>query len=173
MLKTSAWMVMSYCALAVAGMAFAQARPKPGLWEMTTNMTWQVFPYPAATDMPDVFRGYPIKVCVTQEMIDQYGAPLPPHNKECQASNVKISDDGMEADWVCRGTTTGKGTVRSSWMDENHVTTRIHFIGTMRTTPLPQPAEWTRVTTSVYKGSDCGKVKPLVQPKQGGLTSAF
>jgi Protein of unknown function (DUF3617) len=166
MLKTSVWKVVSCCALTVAILAFAQARPKPGLWEMTTNSTWQVSPYPAASEgMPDVSRGWPIQVCVTQEMIDLYGGPLPRHNKECQASNVKIIANGMTAEWVCRGTMTGKGTVQSSWIDENHVTTRIHFTGTERTGPVPQPSEWTRDTKSVYKGSGCGRVKPMVQPK--------
>jgi hypothetical protein len=35
----------------------------------------------------------------------------------------------------------------------------------MQMGPEPTPVEWTNNTTSVYKGPDCGKVKPVEMPK--------
>ena len=168
MRKTTLWIVVSCCALAVAVLAIAQARQKPGLWEMTTRMTWQQSPFPAG--MPNMASAmnapHTVQVCVTKDMIDKYGGPLPQsRNNECQASNVKLGANGMTADWTCNGSMKGKGTVQSSWTDENHITTKVHFTGTMQMGPEGKPVEWTNDTTSVYKGADCSSVKPVAERK--------
>jgi hypothetical protein len=79
-------------------------------------------------------------------------------------SNVQMKANGMTADWVCSGAMSGKGTVESSWTDSDHATTKVHFVGSMQMGPEPKPVEYTIQATSVYKGTDCGSVKPLQMP---------
>lgn len=171
MRKISLWMVVVCCGLAVAILSFAQGRQKPGLWETTTRMTWQQSPFPAnmpgMPNMASAMNGpHTIQVCVTKDMIDKYGGPLPQsRNNECQAQNVKLSANEMTADWVCNGSMKGKGTVQSSWADEDHVTSKVHFAGTMQMGPDAKPVEWTSDSTSNFKGADCGNVKPMPMPR--------
>ena len=99
-------------------------------------------------------------------MIEKYGGPIPQsrHN-ECRAANVKMLADHMTGEWVCDGAMSGKGTVESSWKDEKHITTKVHFTGTMQVGPEAKPVEWTNDMNSVYKGADCGDVKPSQIPQ--------
>lgn len=170
MRRASVWILLFCCLLAVA-VCQAQGTRKPGLWEMTSTMTWQQSPMPPGMSMPaggnSPFGGGPhtTQVCVTQAMIDKYGAPPPQsRNNQCQMSNVQMRPNGMTADWICSGMMAGKGTVESSWTDGDHATTKVHFAGTMQMGPNPRPVEYTIQTTSVYKGSDCGSVKPMQMP---------
>jgi len=169
MRKNSLWIVVGCGACALAVLSLAQGHQKPGLWEVTAKMTWQKSPFPA--DMPGNLASAmsgprTSQMCVTQDMIDKYGGPLPAsRNNECQAQNVKMSASGMTADWVCNGSMKGKGTVESSWTDENHVTTKVHFSGTMQMGPQANPVEFTNDVSSTYKGPDCGSVKPVAVPK--------
>jgi len=50
MRKTRVWITLSCCLFVLAIFAWAQANRKPGLWEMTTNMTWQQSPYAGRHD---------------------------------------------------------------------------------------------------------------------------
>jgi hypothetical protein len=94
-------------------------------------------------------------------MIDKYGGPIP-QTHECKMLNVNKTAKGMTADWVCSGRMSGKGTIESSWVDENRITGRIHFAGTLQMGQTgSRPVEWTNAMTSVYKGADCGGVKPV------------
>jgi len=129
---------------------------------MTTDMTWQQSPMPNGMAMPG---GGPhtMEVCLTQAMIDKYGAPLP-QNRDCQASNVVIRANGMTADWVCTGRMSGKGTVESSWAIPDRAKGKVHFVGTIPMGPNSKTIEYTIESTSVFKGSDCGSVKPLAMP---------
>jgi hypothetical protein len=58
----------------------------------------------------------------------------------------------------------GKGTVESSWTDSDHSTSKVHFTGSMQMGPNATPVEYTIVANSVYKGADCGNVKPPPMP---------
>ena len=58
----------------------------------------------------------------------------------------------------------GKGTVECAWTDPDHATGKVHFVGSMQMGPNAPPVEYTIVATSVYKGSDCGSVKPAPMP---------
>ena len=58
----------------------------------------------------------------------------------------------------------GKGSVESSWTDSDHATTKVHFPGSMQMGPNATPIEYTIQATSVYKGPDCGSVKPPPMP---------
>jgi hypothetical protein len=154
------------CLLGAAVDASAQAR-KPGLWEVTSTMTWQQSPFPAG--MPAgasaAFGGpHTMQVCVTQAQIDKYGAPLPQTRGDCQMTNMVKKPNGMTADMECTGRMSGKGTLEASWIDDGHATAKMHFVGTMQAGPSPKPVEWTTTSTSVFKGADCGSVQPMTMP---------
>ena len=50
--KTRVSFPIACCLLAVAVFAWAQSTRKPGLWEMTTTMTWQQSPMPQGMQAP-------------------------------------------------------------------------------------------------------------------------
>jgi len=170
MRKTLVWITLSFCLFAVANVASAQAIRKPGLWEMTTTMTWQKSPMPAGMVMPpgmkSPFSGSTItsQVCLTQAMIDKYGAPVS-QNKDCQIVNISMKANGMTASMVCSGKMSGKGTIESQWPDGSHARGKEHFEGTMQAGPNTVPVEYSADSTSTYKGPDCGSVKPLPMPQ--------
>jgi hypothetical protein len=58
----------------------------------------------------------------------------------------------------------GTGNMESHWTADGHATGKLHFTGTMQMGSRSTPVEWTTNSTSVYKGPDCGNVKPLAMP---------
>jgi hypothetical protein len=166
MRKTPVWITLSCCLLALAIVALAQAVRKPGLWEMTSSMTYQQSPFPPgmpASALAAMSAPHTVQVCLTQAMIDKYGAPLS-QNRDCQITNIMLKPTGMTAEMVCTGRMSGHGDMESSWTDGNVAKGKVHFIGTMQAGPNSMPVEWTVVSTSVYKGPDCGSVKPMPMP---------
>lgn len=154
------------CFVVLTAIAWAQSMQKPGLWEMTSTMTWQKSPMPGGMTMPG---GGPhtTQVCLTKEMIDKYGtAPPQSRNSQCQMSNIVKKANSMNADWVCSGPMGGKGTVEASFTDPDHSTSKVHFLGSMQAGPNAVPIEYTIESTSVFKGADCGSVKPIAIPQQ-------
>jgi hypothetical protein len=154
------------CLLSAATFAAAQSSNiKPGLWEATATMTWIQSPMPAGMPM---FGGGPhtSKSCLTQAQIDKYGAYTPQQQarQSCQMTNVNKTTTGMTAEMVCTGSMTGNATIKSSWGEGDHATSSAHFTGAMQMGSNSKPIEWTMETTSTFKGSDCGKVKPVVIP---------
>jgi hypothetical protein len=151
--------LVGVCGLALGLMAWAQAR-KPGLWEVTATMTWQQSPFPGGMG-PMGGGPHTSQICVTQEQIDKYGT-VPPHaQRNCQISNVVKKADGMTAQMVCSAPFNGKGDIEASWTDDSHSTAKVHFVGAMQMGQDSKPIEWTVDSSSVYKGPDCGSVKPL------------
>jgi hypothetical protein len=151
---------------ALAIVALAQAVRKPGLWEMTSTMTYQQSPFPPgmpASALAAMSAPHTTQVCLTQAMIDKYGAPVS-QNRDCQITNVVMKPTGMTAEMVCTGRMSGHGEMESSWTDGNVAKGKVHFIGTMVSGPNSMPVEWTIMSTSVYKGPDCGSVKPMPMP---------
>ncbi len=153
------WITMGCCLLAVTIFAWAQANRKPGLWTVTTNMTWQHSPMPQGMTMPG---GGPhtTQVCLTQAMLDKYGAPMT-QDKDCKITNVIMKASGMTADMVCTGMMNGKGNITATWTDGSHTNGKVHFAGSMQAGSSPMPIEWTVESTSVFKSTDCGSVKPM------------
>jgi hypothetical protein len=80
--------------------------------------------------------------------------------------NLVKTATSMKADWVCSGKMEGKGTLESTESDEGKATGTVHFTGTMLMGEEKRPAEFTIQTTSVFKNSDCGDVKPLPMPQK-------
>ncbi len=164
---TTIWITIGCLLFAVAAAAWAQVGRKAGLWETTSTMTWQKSPMPAGMTMPagmnSPFGGasHTIQVCLTQAMVDKYGAPMPQGRGGCSSSNIQLKTNGMTADWICTGRMAGKGTVEGTWIDANHSTSKVHFEGSMQMGPNSVPVEYTIIANSTYKGADCGTVKPL------------
>jgi Protein of unknown function (DUF3617) len=152
--------------------AWAQDPRKPGLWDITTTTTWQQTPFPAGMQMPPqaaaAFGGAPhtTPYCLTQAMIDRYGAALPQSRGNCQVANLQKTSNSMSADWICTGAMSGKGSIESHWGEDGTAKGKIHFVGSMQMGANPTPIEWTSESTSVYKGADCGNVKPPPMPSE-------
>jgi hypothetical protein len=165
--KTQLRVLIGCCLFALAIFAWAQATRKPGLYETTTTMTWQQSPFPPGMQAPanSPFGGGPhtTQICLTQAQIDKYGAPLPTMRGDCKIANVVLKPTGMTADWICSGRMNGTGSLQSSWAD-GVAHGKVHFVGTMQAGPNSMPIEWTSVSTSVYKGPDCGSVQPAPTP---------
>jgi hypothetical protein len=154
------------CFVVLTANAWAQSMQRPGLWEMTSTMSWQKSPMPGGMTMPGS-GPHTTQVCLTQEMIDKYGTPPPQsRNNQCQMSNIVKKGNGMSADWVCSGPMAGKGTVEATFTDPDHSTSKVHFLGSMQAGPNAMPIEYTIDSASVFKGADCGSVKPIVIPKE-------
>ncbi len=159
------------CLFAMTAFGLAQAR-KPGLWELTTTMTWQQSPLPpgmaAGSGEHSPFSGVPhtTQVCLTQQQIDKYGAIMPT-TRGCSLTHVVKKSNSMTADMVCTGMMSGKGSLESSWVDDEHATGKMHFVGQMEFAGNSKPIEWTTASHSVYKGADCGSVKanPIMPDK--------
>lgn len=168
--KTRIWIPMGCCLLAFSTIASAQSSRRPGLWEMTTIVTWQQTPMPPGMTMPAGMQSpfapttRTTQVCLTQAMIDKYGAPVPKSNNDCKISNVVMHASSMTAEMVCTGRMNARATLESSWGEGNIARGHVHFVGTMQMGPNSRPVEWTVNSTSVYKGPDCGSVKPMPMP---------
>jgi hypothetical protein len=168
MSKTRIRAALGCCLLAAAILTWAQALSKPGPWEVTNTMTWVKTPMPGSMALP---KGVPnplapttvtTEMCLTQEMVDEHGAPIPQSPiGECQRSNVVIKPTGMTADLTCTGASAGKGTLESSWTTPDRSVGKLHFIGIMQIGSKSLPVEYTVETTSTYKGPDCGSAVPL------------
>jgi len=164
--KTLASALLGLSLIAVAASASAQANRKPGLWDVTSTMTFQQSPLPPGMQAPpgSPFSGAPrtTQVCVTQAMIDKYGGPSPaPQRGDCQVSNMSVKPTGMTASIACTGQMAGSGTVEATFIDPNSGQTKVHFTGTMQMGPRSAPVEWTMQSNSTFKGADCGSVKPV------------
>lgn len=158
------------CCLGFGSLAFSGTATRPaGLWEMTTTTTWQKSPdVPGAQPDQSKLResSHTTQVCLTQEMINDYGALLPQSHGNCLIENRAIAGDKITADYVCNGLMTGKGALESVWVDTEHAKGKVHFVGTYLVGSEHRPVEWTTESTSIFRGSSCGLIKPKVLPKR-------
>jgi Protein of unknown function (DUF3617) len=166
MRKTLVSIALGICLAAITASAGAQSNRKPGLWEVTSTMTFQQSPLPPGMQAPpgSPFSGAPhtTQVCVTQAMIDKYGGPSPaPQRGDCQVSNMSVKPTGMTAAIACTGQMAGNGTVEATFVDPNSAQTKVHFTGTMQMGPRSAPVEWTMQANATFKAADCGSVKPV------------
>jgi hypothetical protein len=161
-LTTRFWITLGGCYLATAVVVCAQTR-KAGLWETTSTQTWQQSPMPGGAAPPGSGAPNTTKFCLTQQMIDRYNA-IVPQIRGCQLTNVVRKANGMTADMTCTGTMNGKGNLESFASDSEHAKGKIHFIGSMKMGPNTAAVEWTAESSSVFKGADCGDVKPAPMP---------
>ncbi len=147
------------CLVAAALTARAQdtresPQRKPGLYDLTVT-TVTVSPSPSSG------AARTRQVCLTQEMIDKYGAIVPDNlTNICQLTNIVKRSGGMSAGIACSGPLVGQGTLQVNWADPEHAKGTIHFSGVMHPGDKDIKIEWTAETDSVYKGPDCGALKP-------------
>ena len=160
MRRTRVWIALVCCLFAMTVLALAQAR-KAGLWDLTTTTTWQVSPFPPGMPGSPAAGGtHTMPVCLTRQQIDKYAAIIPPIG-DCSVSNLVKMANGMTADLVCTGRMSGKASLESSWTGDEHATGKVHFVGSIQVGPNNKAIEWTSESSSVYKGADCGSVKPF------------
>jgi Protein of unknown function (DUF3617) len=173
MSKTRVWTLVGCCVIALAALAWSQSQRKAGLWEVTSQMNMAGMPQmPPGTQLPpgmsmpaSPFAPHTTQVCVTQAMIDKYGSPYSnPPNGSCKVTNITMRPDGMSATVACTGQMNAMGTVETTFVDANTTKTKMHITGTMQMGPNSRPIDMTVLSTSTYKGADCGSVKPLAMP---------
>jgi len=159
------WITLGCCFFAMPVFVLAQGR-KAGLWELTSTQTFQQAP-PGMGAAAQGGGPRTTLVCLTQEQIDKYGAIVPQaRGRACEVINVVKTGDGMTADMVCTGPMSGKGHMESHLTDADHAKGKVHFLGAIQAGPNAIPIEWTAESSSVFKGSDCGNVKPLFVPEK-------
>ena len=112
---------------------------------------------PSATTYPP----RTMHACLTPEMIEKYGAIVPETPiRACQFVNITKRPGGTTADFTCSGPINGSGKLEVNWTDSEHSKGNLHFSGTIRPGDNEIKIEWNAATASVYKGPDCGAVRP-------------
>lgn len=160
-----ATVTVTLCLIGTPALTQAQAR-KPGLWEITTNMTWQQSPFPpgmGGAHSPFGNGSRTTQACITQALIDKSGGMVQ-QGRQCQVTNLIKKSDSFSADLVCSGSFSGKGSIQATWTDDEHATSKTRFVGSMQMGSDSKPIEWTSESISVFKGSDCGSVTPIQIP---------
>jgi hypothetical protein len=161
MRRTLGSITLVCCLFAATRFAPAQTR-KPGLWILTSTTKWKQSPNPAGSPASGV---HTTPFCVTQQYFDKYGAILPQIGG-CRVNNIVKNGNGMTGSMECTGKMSGRLSLESSWTDDEHAAGKVHFFGSMQVGPSRVPVEWTSVTRSIYKGPDCGSVKPIPMPDE-------
>src|ERR1019366_5234514 len=153
------------CLLLLVGLAaHAQSSRKPGLYEVTTNMSMGGSSMPSGAQMPQngqmpsgmqmppgmqmpqgmqmpsasnpMGGPHTTQVCVTQAMIEKYGGPNPaPQHGDCQVTDITLKPNGMKARITCSGQMDATGTVESTWKDDSSSKSTVHMTGTMQMGP--------------------------------------
>jgi len=130
-------------------------------------MTWQKAPEIPGSEGEKIRGGtHTSQVCLTQEMINDYGALLPQSHGHCTIENRVTTGDRVTGDYVCSGLMEGKGRLESTWTDPEHSQGSVHFVGTFLVGSERQPVEWTTESTSTFKSSSCGLIKPKQLPRR-------
>lgn len=175
MSKTLNWMLVGGCALALTASVWGQMKQKPGLWEVTSTVSMAGMPampampqLPRGVHMPAMaspFAPHTSQICVTQAMIDKYGAPYrTPPRGDCKVTDIVTRTNGMSAKITCTGQMNATGTVESSWTEADTSHTVMHLKGAMNMGSSSSPIDMTVKADSTYKGPDCGSVKPIEMP---------
>lgn len=134
----------------------------PGLWEVTSTITWQRSPIPAIGNPAANAEPRVTRYCVTPQQVNVYAEPQPrPIGDQCRVTNIWKKANGVEAEWSCGGSMAGKGTAETTWANRGYAAGRVHFVGSIRTGSVWTPVEYTIESQSVFKSPDCGNVKPL------------
>jgi hypothetical protein len=157
--------VLVCCLPMLVAAAQGQSKQKPGLWEVTSQMTMTGMPQMPPNMPNSPFAPHTTQVCVTQAMVDKYGGPMQqPQRGDCQTTNISVKPDGMTAEIACTGQMTAKGSITATFTNGDTSDMTMHLSGTMQMGPNSRPIDMTVHATSVYKGADCGTVKPMTMP---------
>jgi hypothetical protein len=169
MRKNRLWIPFGCGLFAMTMLASAHAQ-KAGLWEVSSTLTFQK---PGSVGMFSGTQaggaapagGQALPVCLTQELIDKYGVILPPSLRDCQLINVVKSPNGMRADMACSGRMNGKGSIETSWPDDEHAQGKIHFTSKSGQGAQAMIMTWTQDSSAAFKSADCGSVRPRAIPQ--------
>ena len=161
---------LAWFVFAAAVLVFAQDKDAPhhsgkaGLWDVTTSTTWQKSPVPPGSPGGPP-RGTPhtTRVCLTQEMVDA-GALLPQSRGQCKLEDKVVKPGSLTATYVCVGKMKGSGKLESTFSDLEHMTSSIHFEGTLDVNAQQRPIEWTTTSNAVYKGAECNQTPAQPAP---------
>ena len=162
MRRTGIEIVLAWFVFSAAVLVFAQAKDAPphhtgkaGLWEVTSQTTWQKIPVaPGTRGGPPRGDLHTTQVCLTQEMVDA-GALLPQSRGQCRIEDKVVKPGSVTAAYVCTGKMKGMGKLESVLPDLEHVNSSIHFEGTLDVDMHPKPIEWTTTSTAVFKSAQC------------------
>lgn len=169
MLKRQVCITLSCCFIALCVAAQGQTR-KAGLWEVNAvtriQKSGQGVGMFSQTDGNNASLGNSggFPACYTQELIDNYGILLPPSLRDCQLSHVVKKPMSFSADLTCTGRSHGTGSVSTTWTDDDHATSVIHFVDSQKQGSNTISLGWTQEATAIFKSSDCGGVKPRTIP---------
>lgn len=168
-MRKRVWTTLGYWGLMGVVAAWAQQPHKAGLWLVaSTTRIQQKDEEPGSFDLrkkdnaPSAEAGSP--VCLTQEMIDDYGVILPPSLKGCELYNMVQTAESFKADMSCKGGYNGFGSVESRWTDEDHVVGRVRFVSKSGESSDARTMTWVQDASAVFKSADCGNVKPRALP---------
>jgi len=154
------WMMLGFCLFALANFSAAQNR-KAGLWSITTTMHYES--QPATPGRPTASAPYTTSACLTQELIDKYGAPLPQVGGTCKITSLDKQAHSVKAEMACTGRNSGNATMESTWTATT-ATGSVHFAGTPASGSSARVVKWSSTSTSVFKSKDCGNVQPFPMP---------
>ena len=163
------WSTLGHYLLIGVVAAWAQETGKAGLWVIATTTEIQQqgetagnFVARGNNSAPAANGGVP--VCLTPELLENYGVILPPSLRDCKLSKIVRGAGSFKADMTCKGGYNGFGSVESTWTDPDHVLGKVRFVSRTRESDNQRELTWTQESTAVFKGSDCGGVKPRVMP---------
>jgi hypothetical protein len=77
---------------------------------------------------------------------------------------VVQKSNSFSADMTCKGSYNGKGSIESTWTDDEHANGKIRFVAKSRQSTNQLMMTWTQESTAVFKSADCGTVKPRTIP---------
>ncbi len=164
MRQSQVWAAVVCLLLAGGDLVIGETR-KAGLWEISSTTSWQKGPLvPGSGQDPSAQHTRTRQLCLTQEMIDKYGALLPQSRGDCKIEDKVLRSGGSTAKYICSGTMRGQGTLDKECPALQHAKGTLHFTGTMLSDAGTAEIEWTTVSTSTFKSADCGEIKPLALP---------
>jgi hypothetical protein len=163
------WSTLGYYLLIGVVAGWAQETKKAGLWLVANSTEIQ---QQGETSGNFVARGNKnslaaengLPVCLTQELVDNYGVILPPSLKDCELSKVVKTANSFKADMSCKGGYNGFGSVESTWTDADHVVGKIRFVSRTKESKEGREMMWTQESSAVFKSAECGSVKPRKVP---------
>lgn len=166
--------IILLCSLTALPLAANASTRKPGLWEVTTTMSFDEggpqIPPDALEKMKAMGMKIPgmggdpivIKQCLTKEQADKEDAPQSTQEKSgCKTTDVKHSGGKFSGKMVCDGSMKGEGEMEGTYASNGEsYDGKWKFAGTETGHGKPHPVKMSSTFSGKYLGSDCGDTKP-------------
>jgi hypothetical protein len=147
-------------ALAILPAAAVASHGKAGLWEVTSTMSMPQMSPAQAAQMQAMGMQMPMGHTTTHQkcMTPAEAAadmPVPPHNKDCALSNVKMEGHTYSGDVTCSGEFQGQGHFSETFDSDEH------FSGTSTMTGSANghPVNMSNTMEGKWISADCGSAK--------------